>query len=206
MARAALLLAVLATSWGSILARLAAAPPPLTIASGRLLCATLLVAPWGAAGLGRPRPGGRTLLLSGLAGAGFAAAYLIVGRAVRARVGFGAYLLLVNLSGAICAALLAAARGHPAAPVTRRDLGLVILMGLVPHLLGHGSLNWAVRRLRAYVVNLAALGEPVLASVYAWILFREAPPAAVYPGALLIAAGVALALRGGPPERGGGAL
>jgi drug/metabolite transporter (DMT)-like permease len=275
--RAALALAVLSISWGSILVRLCAAPP-LTIAFLRLLFASLLMAPWGlsaafrsrtpprvlaaAAGAGlllalhfstwvsslahtsiaastvlvstqpvfslllswlalRERPSGRTCLavvialagivliasadlgfdddrflgdLLALAGALFAAAYLVIGRGVRDRMPFPAYLVAVNLSAALVAGLVAALAGAPLLPAQHADLGWLILMALVPHLLGHGALNWAVRHLRAYVANLAVLGEPVLASVYALLIFGEAPPRALYPGALLVGAGVALAV------------
>ncbi len=44
------------------------------------------------------------------------------------------------------------------------------------------------------VVNLAVLGEPVLASLYALLVFGEVPSATLYPGSILIGAGVALAV------------
>ncbi len=285
MARAALVVAILAMSWGSILVRLCVAPP-LTIAFCRVLFATLLVAPWGFPGARAavrrmasvPVPGSvlpaaalaglflalhfatwvaslswttiaaSTLLVStqplfamvlshrllgerasagallatgvalsgvgliawgdfgisrerlagdllALLGAVFAAAYLVIGRAVRDRVPFPSYLFLVNLFAALFGGLMAFAAGQPALPERGRDILWLLVMALVPQLLGHGTLNWAVRRMRAYVVNLSVLGEPVLASLYALLIFGEAPPGAVYPGAFLIAAGVVLVLR-----------
>ena len=79
-------------------------------------------------------------------------------------------------------------------PKSKSKIVWLFLMALVPHVVGHGALNWAVRRLRAYVVNLAVLGEPVLASCYALLVFGEAPPVTLYPGAALIGLGVALAV------------
>jgi len=274
---AALALAVLSISWGSIFVRLCAAAP-LTVSFGRLAGAAALLLPWGAvsarragrvrdvivpalaagallafhfatwvASLGhtsvasstvlvstqpifsvafswillRERPGGRTLVAIGaalagalliaaadrgrgagrlygdllaLAGAVFAAAYFVIGRAARARGPFPVYLLSVNLSAAAIAGLLALFSGQPLLPARRVDLVWIAAMALVPHTLGHGALNWAVRRLRAYTVNLAVLGEPVLASLYALLLFGEAPPPSFYPGALLVLAGVAWAV------------
>ncbi len=277
MTGAALAVAVLAISWGSILVRLCDAPP-LTIAFLRVAIASLLLAPpalymrarrprpdraWGgaaaAAGLllalhfatwvaslsftsiasstllvsTQPvfslllsrrllgeKAGGRTLIamliaLSGvalivwgdiragedrligdllaLAGAVTAAGYLVVGRRVRERVSLPVYLGVVNLWAAIGAGGLALLFSQPLVPVVRVDLAWCFLMALVPHLLGHGTLNWAVRRMRAYLVNLAVLGEPVLATLYAFLVFGETPGVLVYPGALLIGAGVVLA-------------
>ncbi|MFQ5877676.1 MAG: DMT family transporter, partial [Acidobacteriota bacterium] len=149
------------------------------------------------------RAGGGRLAgdLLALLGALFAAGYFVIGRGVRAGVSFAAYLLVVNGSAAGAAALLALAFGQPLVP-SGGDGAWLVLMAVVPHLLGHGALNWAVRRVRAYLVNLSALGEPVLASVYALLLFGEAPGAMLYPGALMIGAGVALALaeRTGEPR------
>jgi drug/metabolite transporter (DMT)-like permease len=71
----------------------------------------------------------------------------------------------------------------------------LLLMAIVPHLLGHGALNWAVRHLPAYLVSLTALGEPILATLYAFLLFGEVPAPLIYPGALLIGTGVFLAMR-----------
>jgi drug/metabolite transporter (DMT)-like permease len=66
-------------------------------------------------------------------------------------------------------------------------------MAAGPHLMGHGLLNWSVRRLPAFTVNMAVLGEPVLATLYAALLFGEVPGAAFYAGAALIGAGIVLA-------------
>jgi drug/metabolite transporter (DMT)-like permease len=133
--------------------------------------------------------------LLALLGAVFAAAYLVVGRAARALVPLPVWLLLVNGAAAAAAGTAVLAGGISFLPPARVDWGWLVLMAAVPHVLGHGALNWAVRRVRAYVANLAVLGEPVLASFYALLIFGEAPAAEVYAGAALIAAGVVLALR-----------
>jgi drug/metabolite transporter (DMT)-like permease len=121
----------------------------------------------------------------------------MIGRRVRARIAFPRYLLLVNsVSGATLLALAAlggtSLSGYPAA-----TWGWLLLLAAGPHLMGHGLLNWSVRRLPAFTVNMAVLGEPVLATIYAAFLFREVPGPPFYAGALLIAGGIVLATRGG---------
>ncbi len=137
--------------------------------------------------------------LLALVGAVTASAYFMIGRRVRARIAFPRYLLLVNSVSAV--ALLAfaglggaALSGYPAATWV-----WLVLMAVGPHLMGHGLLNWSVRRLRAFTVHMAVLGEPVLATLYAAVLFREIPGAAFYGGAALILGGIVLATR---QERG----
>jgi len=165
-------------------------------AGGRALIAMLIalggvaLIVWGDVHSGEDRLVGDLLAL---AGAVAAAGYLIVGRKVRESVALPTYLAVVNLWAAIGAGLLAALLSQPLLPAARADLAWCFLMALGPHLLGHGTLNWAVRRLRAYLVNLAVLGEPVMATLYAFLVFDEIPPLLVYPGALLIGAGVMLA-------------
>ncbi len=164
---------------------------------GRTLAAIVLALTgivWIAWGDLRAGPGRLTGDLLALLGAVFAAAYLVVGRSQRERSSLPVYFMQVNLWAALGCALLALLGGQPLLPSGRQDLLWCVLMALVPHLIGHGALNWAVRRMRAYIVNLAVLGEPVLASLYGYLIFAEVPPHTVYAGALLIGIGVALAL------------
>ncbi len=150
------------------------------------------VVSWGGAGPAEAHLRGDLLALLG---ALFAAGYLVIGRAARGGSGLAVYFLLVNTVAACVLAMGALLGGQPLLPVRRQDFLWLALSAAIPHLLGHGAMNWAVRRLRAYVVNVAALGEPVLATLYAFVFFQEAPGPALYPGAILIAAGVALVLR-----------
>ncbi|MGB3613186.1 MAG: DMT family transporter [Elainellaceae cyanobacterium] len=69
----------------------------------------------------------------------------------------------------------------------------IVLMAIVPQLLGHTSLNWAVRHLSPTLVTLAILMEPVWASVLGYAVFGEVPGVRVLMGAGVILAGVSLA-------------
>lgn len=132
--------------------------------------------------------------LLALAGAFFAAGYLVIGRAVRAAVPFPGYLFIVNAGASIGALVLVVVGGQSLTP-QRVEVPWLVLMAVVPHLLGHGALNWAVRLLPAYLANLTELAEPALASLYAYLLFGEVPAPMMIPGALLVGAGVVLAFR-----------
>jgi len=71
----------------------------------------------------------------------------------------------------------------------------VFLLAAVPQMLGHTSLNFAVRFLGPTIVTLFVLFEPVFASVAGYFFFGELPPAGVFAGALVLLVGVALAVR-----------
>jgi len=134
--------------------------------------------------------------LLALAGAVFAAGYFLIGRGLRNAIPFGPYLAGVYGAGA---ALLSLAFlvpvGGPASLNLSHDLPWLILMAAGPGVAGHGLLNWSVRRVRAYVVNAALLGEPVLATLYAWGIFGEAPGPHLLAGGALVVGGLAWVLR-----------
>jgi drug/metabolite transporter (DMT)-like permease len=135
-----------------------------------------------------------------LAGAFFAAAYLAVGRSLRDGVPLGGYFVVVN---AIAAAMLAGVGCWTGVP-TSLDWGdawpYVVYLGLVPGVVGHGLLNWAVRRVELHIVSLLVLLEPIGAGVLAWFWLREAPSAAEILGGCVLLFGVAIGARSGESE------
>jgi drug/metabolite transporter (DMT)-like permease len=78
-----------------------------------------------------------------------------------------------------------------------RELAIFSALAIGPMLLGHTGLNWALKYLPAYVVNLTLLGEPVGATVLAAILpgIRELPGTATLVGGALILAGIYVTAR-----------
>jgi drug/metabolite transporter (DMT)-like permease len=78
--------------------------------------------------------------------------------------------------------------------------GMVIFYGLmlalVPQLIGHTSFNWAVNWVTPTLVTLVILMEPIGASILGFLFFREVPGWIVLIGALILLAGVAMAVYG----------
>jgi drug/metabolite transporter (DMT)-like permease len=138
--------------------------------------------------------------LLALAGAAFAAAYFVVGRAVGLAMPLARYLVLVNGSAAVSLHLLSAAAGGswwtPGLPARPEHFLWIGAMAAGPHVLGHGLYNRAVRTIPAYVVSVVGLGEPALATAWAWWFFGERPGVGVVAGAATIFAGIAVALKG----------
>ncbi len=137
-----------------------------------------------------------------LVGAAAAAGYFVIGRRVREEMRFFGYLVLVYGFSALFLGAAAAASGENLLRVSRGDLGWLLLMAAGPTAVGHGCFNWAVRRLQVFYVNLAAFGEPILASFYAFLLLGEPLGASLWAGGALVFAGIVLALptqaRSGP--------
>lgn len=120
------------------------------------------------------------------------AVYLLIGRVVRQRLGWFAYvfpLYAVTAVMAVCAAIIADV------PLSGYDLGiygLCALMALFPQLLGHGSFNYAVKYIPAAILALLSLLEPIGASVLAAILFDEIPGGMAVAGMSMILLAVGL--------------
>ena len=49
----------------------------------------------------------------------------------------------------------------------------LLLLGIIPTLLGHGSMYFAIRHVSPTVVAASPMGEPIMASLMAWYLFSE---------------------------------
>ncbi|MCK7469441.1 MAG: DMT family transporter [Desulfomicrobium escambiense] len=72
------------------------------------------------------------------------------------------------------------------------------VMALVCQILGHSIFNWALRHLDATVVAIAALGEPVGASILAFAILRERASPIEIAGGAAILAGIFLVMRFSP--------
>lgn len=87
---------------------------------------------------------------------------------------------------------LAGATGTPLLEINTYDVVWLFLLGLVPTILGHTILSYTVKFIRPTVVAAVPLGEPILASVLALLIFREAIPFHVAFGGAAILAGLYL--------------
>ena len=132
------------------------------------------------------------------------AGYLTVGGRLRQGLSWSAYVMplyALVAAGAVAAAL---ATGAPLLGLSGQTYLLCLGMALGPQLLGHGSINFALRYVSPVLLSLLALLEPVGASLLAWGLFGEVPPPLALGGMALTLGGVALALtRSTPPETAG---
>jgi len=135
-----------------------------------------------------------------LTGAVFAAAYYALGRQARSRVSALCYVGGVYPIAALALVGAAVATRQPLTGFNASTVGIFVLLALIPQILGHSALNWALGYLSAPSVAIAVLGEPVIATVLAALFLREMPGWERVAGGILILAGVYLALR---VERGG---
>jgi len=130
-----------------------------------------------------------------LAGALFVAGYFLLGRKVRPHRSLIAYIAPVY--GVAMLTLLVAVM-ITRQPMTGFSISAylwALALGLVPQLIGHSALNWALARLSASFVAILTLAEPVGASILAWLVLREEISLQTALGALPILAGIYIASR-----------
>jgi drug/metabolite transporter (DMT)-like permease len=133
--------------------------------------------------------------LLALAGAIMVAGYLMIGRRVRAKRSLVTYAALVY--GVALATVLAivAASGQPLVGFDSQAYMWLVAIGLVPQLIGHSTLNWALHYLSATYVAIVTLAEPIGSGVLAYLVLGEVVTPLVAAGAALVLTGIAIASR-----------
>ncbi|MGH7649706.1 MAG: DMT family transporter [Gemmatimonadaceae bacterium] len=153
---------------------------------------------WGDARFAASAQGARAVLGDALAlGGGVAAAlYYLVGRRLRKTLDLWPYVALVYGACFVVLLGICVATRAPLLPQPSREVAIFVALAAGPMLLGHTGLNWALKYLPAYVVNVVALGEPVGATLIAALVpsIREVPSALTLVGGTFVLGGVLLAV------------
>ena len=114
--------------------------------------------------------------------------YIMAGRRLRQRLDLTTYVTPVY---AVSAAVLAIGSVAVGAPLAGYDSGVILMfaaIALVPMIFGHTLYNWALRWISAPVVSISLLGEPVGASLLAFLILGESPgPLTLVGGAVTLA-------------------
>ena len=126
-------------------------------------------------------------------GAMTVAVYLVIGRKLRASLALTPYIWAVYSTAAFIVAGLVlfssvSITGHPI-----EGYFWVLLTGLIPQLIGHSSLNYALAYLPATYVSLSTQLEPILSAIVAIFVFNEIPGVLQILGGAVIICGVTLA-------------
>ena len=110
-----------------------------------------------------------------LSAAVMASAYMLCGRKLRVKIPVATYVTgCYGFSGIL---LIGAAfiLGQPLGGYSNDTWLLLFAMILVPTLVGHTSINYALGHLHPGKVALAVVGEPLVATALAWWLLQEVP-------------------------------
>ena len=128
-------------------------------------------------------------------GAVAAGGYLLLGRRVRLKMPVLRYSLLVYGIAALVLLGATALAGENFTGYSGKTYIMLALIALVPQLIGHSSLNWALGYVSATLVAVAIMLEPVGATILAWLMLDEAPRITSVLGGVLILLGVYLVMK-----------
>lgn len=127
-----------------------------------------------------------------LLGALLVSVYLLIGRSLRKRVPMLEYTLVVYSTSTVVLLVLALVSNTPLHGYPAGTWLVFFLLALVPTMLGHSLFNWALKYLETSYISVNILGEPVGATVLAWLFFGEVPSVSEAVGGALILAGLYL--------------
>ena len=148
----------------------------------------------------QPAGAGESAALTGAAlawiGALTVSAYMLIGRRLRTKLPVIPYIWLVYGIAALVMLAVVLWTETPVLGFRLEGYLILLVMGLVPQLLGHSSLNYILGYFPATLVSMFSQIEPVGSAVFAFILFRELPPGQQIIGSSIIIAGVFMASRG----------
>ena len=121
------------------------------------------------------------------------AGYFLIGRKLRSKLSLIGYIFPVYLTAAITLLIISIITRTPMTGYTNSTWTLIFLTALIPQVLGHSSLNWALKYLKTTYVTLSVLGEPIGSSILAWIILKEIPTKTVIIGSAIVLTGIYLA-------------
>ncbi|GAB4518712.1 MAG: DMT family transporter [Anaerolineae bacterium] len=128
-----------------------------------------------------------------ITGAIAVAAYLVIGRKVRATFALTPYIWMVYGSAMLILLGAILVTGTQVTGYSLEGYGWVLAMGIFPQLIGHSAFNYALAYLPATYVSVSTQLESLITSIFAYIIFAELPTVGQALGGFVIICGVILA-------------
>ncbi len=119
-----------------------------------------------------------------------AAGYFLIGRELRADLSLVGYIYPVYSISAIILVLITVPMGVRMTGFSSYYWVLLFFTALIPQIIGHSSLNWALKYLKATYVTLSVLGEPIGSTILAWLVLNEIPPLTSIIGGVVVLIGI----------------
>jgi len=127
--------------------------------------------------------------------------YFLSGRVARQTLAVAPYAFSVYGIAAVLLFLSGGIAGDNLMVIDGRELVLFLLMAIIPTILGHTMFNYALKRVPAHIISTSVLGEPVGASLLAYLLIAgEEPGPAIILGGALVVFGLYIVLTKGMAE------
>lgn len=138
-------------------------------------------------------------------GALAASGYLMMGRKVRPYLNIWSYASVTLWGAWIVLAVGVLLQPGDLAPMLLdypwKEWLLFLSMALLPQMVGHNAISWSLRYIRADMVSVLLLLEPVGSTLLAILFLREVPSIMVMVAAPVLLVGIAMVVRSSSNER-----
>jgi drug/metabolite transporter (DMT)-like permease len=116
--------------------------------------------------------------------------YILAGRHLRQRLDLTTYVTPVYAISAVVLALGSLFVGTPLNNYPLNTMLMFTMIAIVPMIFGHTIYNWTLKWISAPIVSISLLGEPLGASILAYIFLGETPSPLTFLGGILTLAGI----------------
>ena len=120
------------------------------------------------------------------------AGYILRGRKVRQNMSLVTYAFLVYLTSTIFLGFFSIGFSTSFTIYPMREYMIFIALAVIPTMFGHTVYNWALKYVRARLVSISLLGEPIGSSLLAFLLLDEVPPRLSIVGGVITLFGIYL--------------
>ncbi len=141
-------------------------------------------------------------ILMALGGAVMMSGYLLVGRHLRQSLSTTIYAGGTYAAASIFLLIIAIPARVELFHYPAREYIIFGALAIIPTFFGHTVFNWALKRVRASLISLLYLGEPLGATILAIIFFSEVPSSLQVLGGAAILTGLYLVIKRGPEPPG----
>lgn len=118
--------------------------------------------------------------------------YLLIGQQIRQKKEWVDYVFPVYFYTAITCVVLALAFGNNLLNISAVGVAAGAGLAFGPQILGHGSMNFAVKYVSPTLLSTLILIEPLFASIMAFFIFSELPPLGSIIAMIIILTGIGL--------------
>ena len=118
------------------------------------------------------------------------AVYTLIGRVVREKVSTTVYTYVVHSACSLVLVLTCLVQGYALFDYGISAVLVGALLAIFSTILGHSIFSWCLKYFSPAFVSASKLCEPVVAAIFAGVLFGEVPAFTVFAGGVMILGGV----------------
>lgn len=116
--------------------------------------------------------------------------YIVKGRQMRQKLSLVPYAFSVYAFSTLFLAVFSLFFSTSFEVYPGREYLIFLALALIPTMLGHTLYNWALEYVKARVVSISLIGEPIGSSILAFFILNEIPPTLTIVGAAIALIGI----------------